>query len=64
MSKANVYTLFLDLDWKLMTLVSQIDRFDASWTAIERKEGASLNLSHTQSSLSFFCVIDDISKPY
>jgi hypothetical protein len=42
MSKANVYTLFLDLDWKLMTLVSQIDRFDASWTAIERKEGPSL----------------------
>lgn len=42
MSKANVYTLLLDLDWKLMTLVSQIDRFDASWTAIERKEGSSL----------------------
>jgi len=25
-----------------MTLVSQIDRFDAFWTAIERKEGPSL----------------------
>jgi Fic family protein len=30
------------MDWKLIKLISEIDRFDASWTAVERKEGQSL----------------------
>jgi Fic family protein len=37
-----VYNFKLNIDWKLIHLLSEIDRFDASWTAIERKEGQSL----------------------
>jgi Fic family protein len=37
-----VFNFALDLDWKLINLISQIDRFDSNWTAIERKEGQSL----------------------
>ncbi len=37
-----VYTFSLDIDWQLIRLISQIDRFDASWTTIEKKEGQSL----------------------
>ena len=37
-----VYNFKLDIDWKLINLISEIDRFDANWTAIERKEGQSL----------------------
>jgi len=25
------------MDWKLISFISEIDRFDANWTAIERK---------------------------
>ena len=38
----NVYNFKIDIDWKLINLISQIDRFDASWTTIEKKEGQSL----------------------
>lgn len=34
-----VYNFKLNIDWKLIKLISEIDRFDANWTAIERKEG-------------------------
>jgi Fic family protein len=37
-----VHTLLLDLDWKLINLLSKIDRFDASWGTIEKREGQSL----------------------
>lgn len=37
-----VYNFQLNIDWKLINLISEIDRFDATWTAIERKEGQSL----------------------
>ncbi|MEP7197792.1 MAG: Fic family protein [Saprospiraceae bacterium] len=37
-----VYNFKLDIDWKLINVISKIDRFDANWTAIERKEGQSL----------------------
>lgn len=37
-----VHTFKLKLDWKLIRLISNIDRFDASWSSIERKEGQSL----------------------
>lgn len=42
MSSAIVHTEKLDLNWRLITLISDIDRFDASWQAIERREGQSL----------------------
>lgn len=37
-----VHTFRINIDWKLIRLISQIDRFDASWTSIEKKEGQSL----------------------
>lgn len=37
-----VYTFKLNLDWELIELISKIDRFDASWSAIEKREGQSL----------------------
>lgn len=37
-----VYNFKLNIDWKMINLISEIDRFDAKWTAIERKEGQSL----------------------
>lgn len=42
MSKVNVHTESLDISWGLIGLISEIDRFDASWKAIERREGQSL----------------------
>ncbi|PSR55942.1 Fic family protein [Adhaeribacter arboris] len=38
----NVFSFTINLDWPLVNLISQIDRFDASWSSIERKEGQSL----------------------
>jgi len=37
-----IHTLKLDLGMKLMSELSIIDRFDASWATIEKREGASL----------------------
>lgn len=37
-----VYTFIIKIDWDLIDLISQIDRFDASWSTIEKKEGQSL----------------------
>jgi Fic family protein len=37
-----IHTFSLLLDWKLIGLISQIDRFDASWSTIEKREGQSL----------------------
>jgi Fic family protein len=37
-----VYDFKLKIDWKLINLISEIDRFDANWTAIERREGQGL----------------------
>lgn len=38
----SAYTFRLNLDWQLISLISQIDRFDAAWTSIERREKQSL----------------------
>ncbi len=35
----DVYNFKIDLDWKLIGIISQIDRFDASWSSVERKKG-------------------------
>jgi Fic family protein len=40
--KAKVYNFDLKLSWRLLNIISQIDRFDASWSSIEKMEGASL----------------------
>ena len=40
--ETKVHTFSLKIDWKLIQLISQIDRFDASWSSIEKKEGQSL----------------------
>jgi len=40
--KTTVYNFKLSLTWEHIRLISQIDRFDASWTSIERREGQSL----------------------
>lgn len=37
-----VHTFLINLNWNLLKTVSQIDRFDASWTSIEKKEKQSL----------------------
>lgn len=37
-----VYDFSLNVDWSLINLISEIDRFDANWTAVERREGQSL----------------------
>ncbi len=38
----NVYNFRINIDWELIGVISQIDRFDASWTTIEKREGQSL----------------------
>lgn len=38
----DLYIFKIDLDWKLIGIISQIDRFDASWSSVEKKEGQSL----------------------
>jgi len=40
--KEQVYNFDLGLNWKLLGIISQIDRFDASWSTIEKTEGQSL----------------------
>jgi Fic family protein len=46
---SKLHTFFLDLNWKLINTISAIDRFDASWASIEKKEGASLRqLKHIE----------------
>ena len=36
------YNFKINLNWDLVSLMSQLDRFDASWSALERKEGPRL----------------------
>jgi len=37
-----VYNFSLTVNWKLIKMLSQIDRFDAEWSAMERTEGDNL----------------------
>ncbi|MEQ8575162.1 MAG: Fic family protein [Fulvivirga sp.] len=37
-----VYNFDLDFNWELVNNISKLDRFDASWNSIEKKEGQSL----------------------
>ena len=45
--KAKVYNFDLQLNWRLLNIISQIDRFDASWSSIEKKEGENLKYLKT-----------------
>ena len=38
----SVYNFKVDIDWELISAISQLDRFDASWSTIEKREGQSL----------------------
>ncbi len=38
----NIHTYFLELTMKLMNEISKVDRFDAFWSQIEKREGQSL----------------------
>ena len=40
--ESSIYIFRINLDWQLISLISQIDRFDALWTAIERREKQNL----------------------
>lgn len=40
--QTTVHSFTLRLNWELIRLLSQIDRFDASWSSIEKREGQSL----------------------
>jgi len=40
--KNMVHTFILNLDWHLIQTISLLDRFDASWSAVEKREGQSL----------------------
>lgn len=40
--KADIYSFSLKLSWKLLSVISRIDRFDASWSSIERLESDNL----------------------
>jgi len=40
--KEKVYNFDLSLNWKVLRAISKIDRFDASWSSIEKIEGKSL----------------------
>lgn len=40
--ETKVYKFKIVLNWKLLSLLSKIDRFDASWVALERREKQSL----------------------
>jgi Fic family protein len=42
MMENRIYIFKLDLNWQLISLISQIDRFDAAWTSIERREKQNL----------------------
>ena len=37
-----VHSFNILIDWKLISEISTIDRFDASWASIEKREGESL----------------------
>ncbi|MEO8819390.1 MAG: Fic family protein [Ginsengibacter sp.] len=38
----SVYIFKINLDWQLISFISKLDRFDASWTSIERRQKQNL----------------------
>lgn len=38
----HIYNFSLDVTWQLIHKMSRLDRFDAQWTTIEKREGQSL----------------------
>jgi len=41
--ETKIYNFTIELNWKLLKQLSQIDRFDASWSTLEKKERHGLN---------------------
>ncbi len=41
--ETNIYNFRIELNWKLLRQLSQIDRFDASWSTLEKREKKGLN---------------------
>ena len=39
--KETVHNFTVNLNWNLLGIISQIDRFDASWSSVEKIEGQS-----------------------
>jgi Fic family protein len=42
-----IYNFSLQLNWRMLNLISKIDRFDASWTTIEKRESENLQYLKT-----------------
>lgn len=49
--KEKVYNFDLELNWDLFNTLIQIDRFDASWATINRKEGQTLKELKTRATI-------------
>jgi Fic family protein len=49
--KERVYQFTLDLDWNLLNLIGEIDRFDATWSAVERPENQGLKALRSLASI-------------
>ena len=50
--KDKVFTFKLLLDWKLLELVSCIEKFDATWVNVEKKESVRLKGLRTIATIS------------
>ncbi len=46
-----IYNFQADVGWKLINLMSEVDRFDASWASMKRREGVVLNHLRTMATL-------------
>lgn len=45
--KQSVHTFQISLGWELIARLSELDRFDATWSSIEKREGATLRQLRT-----------------
>lgn len=45
--ETKIFSFDIKIDWKSIRLISDIDRFDAQWSAIEQREGQSLRQLRT-----------------
>ncbi|MEM9836376.1 MAG: Fic family protein [Bacteroidota bacterium] len=50
-NEVKLYNFSGELDWKMVNLISEIDRFDASWSIIKRREGANLGQLRTMATI-------------
>ena len=55
-----IHNLQLDLGMKIMSELSKIDRFDASWSSIEKREGSTLMQLKSMAMIYYFTLIWNI----